>query len=254
MEISDSLPIKQNDDGTLSVDARSLHKALEVGKDFSTWIKDRIEKYGFVDGKDFSISESPNLGIGNSGHTGGKPTKDYELTISMAKEIAMVENNEAGRRIRIHLIKIEEAWNQEDLVMARGLQLAFRKLQEVKKLIIENELKIAELTPKAKFADHVAEAETLYSFRDTCKILALNIGEKRLFDFCRKHGILMHGNKPYQEFVDRGLMKVVLVPFEKPTGEKQTNSKPVFTGKGLKWIDSLLRDNGYFSQMEGEAA
>ena len=30
--------------------ARDLHTKLGVGKDFSTWIKDRIEKYGFEEG------------------------------------------------------------------------------------------------------------------------------------------------------------------------------------------------------------
>ena len=35
------------------VNARELHKWLKVGRDFSNWIKDRIEKYNFMEGKDF---------------------------------------------------------------------------------------------------------------------------------------------------------------------------------------------------------
>jgi anti-repressor protein len=33
-----------------TVNARELHGFLEVGKDFSNWIKDRIAAYDFVDG------------------------------------------------------------------------------------------------------------------------------------------------------------------------------------------------------------
>ncbi|MDO1563505.1 antA/AntB antirepressor family protein [Neisseria sp. MVDL20-010259] len=38
-----------------TVNARELHAFLEVGKDFSTWIKERIEQYGFIENQDFVI-------------------------------------------------------------------------------------------------------------------------------------------------------------------------------------------------------
>ena len=47
-----------------TVNARDLHTFLGVGKDFSNWIKDRIEMYGFTESVDYIISEilcSPNL-------------------------------------------------------------------------------------------------------------------------------------------------------------------------------------------------
>ena len=37
------------------VDARDLHVFLELGRDFSTWINDRIEKFQLVEGKDFEV-------------------------------------------------------------------------------------------------------------------------------------------------------------------------------------------------------
>ena len=45
------------------VNARDLHTALDVGRDFPTWIKDRIEKYGFVEGEDY---RSPNSASGEN--------------------------------------------------------------------------------------------------------------------------------------------------------------------------------------------
>ncbi|MBU4370157.1 antA/AntB antirepressor family protein, partial [Patescibacteria group bacterium] len=35
------------------VNARELHKWLKVGKFFANWIKDRIEKYDFVESIDY---------------------------------------------------------------------------------------------------------------------------------------------------------------------------------------------------------
>ena len=79
--------------------ARDLHATLEVGRDFSNWIKERIEQYGFVEGEDFS----PNLAKSR-----GRPRTDYHLTLDMAKELAMVENNDKGRMVRRYFIRIEK--------------------------------------------------------------------------------------------------------------------------------------------------
>ena len=38
----------QQTDGSW-IDARTLHKELKVGKDFTTWIKGKISKYEFVE-------------------------------------------------------------------------------------------------------------------------------------------------------------------------------------------------------------
>jgi phage anti-repressor protein len=85
------------------VDARLLHEFLEVGKDFSTWIKDRIEEYDFALNIDY-LEYSPK-----SGKTpkGGRPAKDYHLTIDMAKELGMIERNEKGRQIRRYFLDME---------------------------------------------------------------------------------------------------------------------------------------------------
>ena len=40
------------------VSARALHKALGVKRDFTTWIKGRIDEYGFKKGVDFEFVEN----------------------------------------------------------------------------------------------------------------------------------------------------------------------------------------------------
>lgn len=110
--MSISLPVTSGNIGNipqLTVDARALHKALGAKRDFSNWIKARIEKYGFVEGEDFEkssmISNSPNLANGN--FKGLRTPIEYRLTVNMGKELAMVENNERGRMVRRYFIECE---------------------------------------------------------------------------------------------------------------------------------------------------
>jgi phage anti-repressor protein len=57
-QITELIPVIERD-GRQAVNAHDLHERLEVGRDFSTWIKDRIEKYGFVEGEDYRKWENP---------------------------------------------------------------------------------------------------------------------------------------------------------------------------------------------------
>lgn len=87
-----------------TVDGREVHRFLKVGKDYTTWMKDRIKKYGFIEGIDFvSLSQSPISGSGNRG-----AKDEYFLTLGMGKELGMVDRSEQGRRIRKYFISVEE--------------------------------------------------------------------------------------------------------------------------------------------------
>jgi phage anti-repressor protein len=107
--------------GRQGVNARDLHQRLEVGRDFTTWIKDRIEKYGFAEDVDYHLTKSGEMVIRAQG--GGHARDIYFLYLQMAKEIAIVENNEKGREIRRYLITVEEAWNTPEAVMAWAQQM-----------------------------------------------------------------------------------------------------------------------------------
>lgn len=85
-----------------TVNARDLHAFLEIGKDFTTWIKDRIKQYGFTENIDFIV-------FTNSGENpfGGRPAKKYHISLDMAKELSMVERNEKGKQARQYFIECE---------------------------------------------------------------------------------------------------------------------------------------------------
>ena len=52
-------------EGIQTVNARDLWEFMGIGKDFSTWIKDRIERFRFKQDRDYS----PNL-VSNTGKKG----------------------------------------------------------------------------------------------------------------------------------------------------------------------------------------
>lgn len=91
-------------DGKQAVNARELHQKLGSKRDFSNWIQDRISKYGFVENQDFEVF---NKFVENS--KGGRPSKEYALSLDMAKELCMIENNEQGRVFRKYFIEVEKA-------------------------------------------------------------------------------------------------------------------------------------------------
>lgn len=94
----------------LLCDARKLHEFLQVGRDYSNWIKDRIEEYGFQENQDF-------LSFRQNGRKpqGGRPSTEYHITLDMAKELAMVERNEQGRAARRYFIECEKKLHEKQM-------------------------------------------------------------------------------------------------------------------------------------------
>jgi phage anti-repressor protein len=90
------------------VNARDLHHFLDVGRDFSNWVKARIEEYQFVEGQDFIVC-SPKRA---TKQRGGSNRLDYFLTLEMGKELSMIENNDKGRKVRRYFIECERRAKQ----------------------------------------------------------------------------------------------------------------------------------------------
>lgn len=90
-----------------TVNSRDLHTFLDVGRDYATWIKTRITQYEFVEGEDFLILEGLSSPKRGSAKSRVQKTKDYFITLDMAKELAMVERNEKGREARRYFINCE---------------------------------------------------------------------------------------------------------------------------------------------------
>ncbi|WP_230279410.1 antA/AntB antirepressor family protein [Croceicoccus sp. Ery15] len=87
------------------IDARTLHGWLGIGDRFDQWLKRRCREYGFIEGEDFY----PHKIVQIDGKKVHHRRKDYLLTFDMAKELAMVERTDIGRKTRRYFIQMEKA-------------------------------------------------------------------------------------------------------------------------------------------------
>ena len=207
------------------INARDLHNTLEVGRDFSNWIKDRIEKYSFIEGKDFSLNLAKS--------TGGRPAMDYILSISMAKELAMIENNDKGREIRQYLIKVEQAWNTPEMIMARALQVSSKTINSLNEKLYLAEKTIEQQKPKVEYFDTLISRGNSTNIRNTAK--ELKIPERQFIKMLQLDGFLYRDKHnqlcPYSEYIQKGYFEVK----EWQQGEK-TGTQTLITVEGKQFF------------------
>ena len=211
----------------LTLSARELHKELNIAGRFSRWFE-QMSEYGFEENVDFTSVQ--NCTVVNNGAT--RELQDYQITLDMAKEIAMLQRNEKGKEIRRKLIELEKAWNSPEKVMARALDIAHKTIANLQ---IENE----EMKPKAIFADAVATSDTSILIGDLAKLIKQNgtdIGQKRLFERMRNDGYLIKKgtskNMPTQMAMKKELFEVKERVISNPDGSTRITRTTKVTGKG----------------------
>lgn len=217
-----------------TVKARELHAFLGVGKDFSSWIKERIDQFGFTEGVDFVTTEGLSSPKSVSSKSRPQKVKEYHLALDMAKELSMVERNDKGKQARLYFIECERrakapAAESPQLLVARALIAA--------NLLIEEQTNQIEcMKPKADFFDAVADSKTALDMALVAKTLNMGIGRNQLFEFLRNEAILDRHNIPYQTYCDRGYFRVVESKYDKPDGTACISLKTVVFQKGMDFI------------------
>lgn len=199
----------------------------------------RMCDYGFEAEKDYLT-----ILLDRSDGKAGKSLTDHNLTISMAKEICMLQRTEQGRLIRRHLIAVEEAWNSPDAVINRALKISNARVQTLMQDVTRLESKIELDAPKVALAEAVSETDSDIHIGQLAKLLKQNgfdTGRTRLFELLRKDGYLMkaqtgEGNVPTQKSMNMGLMRIKEAPFDVPGKGTFLNPVPMVTGKGQAYF------------------
>lgn len=225
--------------GEQLVSGRELHKFLEIKARFNDWFP-RMCEYGFIENKDYiAITQKRVTAQGNE-----TTYTDYLMKISMAKELSMLQRNERGKQAREYFIKCEEAWNSEDMVLARALQIQNKKILGYKEHIEVLENKIKEDAPRVSFAETIEKASDCILVREFSKIIAnegIHLGEKSLYKWFREKGfIFKNSTEPMQSAVQRGLFKVSERVIKAVTGDIVRSTTKI-TGKGQIYFLGLLK-------------
>lgn len=228
-----------------TVSARELHGRLLIKTAFKDWFP-RMCEYGFEEGKDFCSK------LSETSEKGGRPSKDADISVDMAKQICMIQRTPEGKQCRQYLIDLEKAWNTPEQVMARALKIANKTIDSLKenntKLLADNE----RMKPKEIFADAVATSHTSILIGDLAKLIGQNgydIGQKRLFAWMRENGYLMREgssrNMPTQRYVEQGLFEVKENNVQNPDGSVRITRTTKVTGKGqIYFINKFLKMRG----------
>ena len=120
-----------NENNELVVSGRELHKFLEVKTKYVDWIKRKIEDYGFVENVDFIETNEVSQNWEGSRMV-KREKKNHIMKLSMAKEVAMTENNDKGRQARLYFIKCEEAWNTPEMILLKADQIKSKMIDSLK--------------------------------------------------------------------------------------------------------------------------
>ena len=243
------IKIHKQDENSV-VNARELHQFLEVKTLFKDWIVRMIE-YGFEKDVDYTITYFDYNGnvLSNSplkneqSHTQGVTyhRKEYALTLSMAKELSMIQRSEKGKQARLYFIRCEKELKEQRKIQlpdftnpieaarawadeAEGRQIAEQKNAETTKLLKKAEEKLLLAEPIINVLKSINGVIDIQTFaRETHKIFGM--GSINMFRFLREHHIIRYHwtggkteNFPYQKFIDNGW-------FEMDNRESTTNGQ-----------------------------
>lgn len=236
-------PIFDNENGEVRISGRQLHMFLEVQTRYNDWFA-RMCEYGFAEGEDYysNLSKTSELG--------GRPAIDHLMTLSMAKELAMLQRTERGKEARLYFIRIEEEWNTPERVMARALRFSERILSDTKALLADAQEQIERDRPKVLFADSVSASHTTILIGELAKIIKQNgvdMGQNRLFQWMRENGYLVSRqgsdyNMPTQRSMELGLFTIKETTITHADGHTSINKTTKVTGKGqVYFVEKFAR-------------
>ncbi len=118
-----------------AVNARELHEKLQVITPFSMWIQRRLEETMAFENIDFT-SFNNSVKAENTWIN----TKEYVITLDLAKHMAMLERSEIGKQIRQYFIDFEKQAKPAIQTMLTNPKLMIELLQNYQKEIEAKEL------------------------------------------------------------------------------------------------------------------
>ena len=229
------IKVQTNQEGEQQVSARELYKELGVKTRFSLWVDQNFKM--FVEGVDFTSVVTTT--VVNNGAI--RQLDDFSLTTDMAKNVAMMSKTTKSQEIRDYFIAVEKEhkalMSDPRIQMAMGLKSAQLMLDHKDKII-------AEMTPKALFADAVSASQSSILIGELAKLLKQNgvdMGQNRLFGYLRENGYLVKRpgsdrNMPTQKSMELGLFEIKEHNHINSNGVNVTTKTPKVTGKGQQYF------------------
>lgn len=255
--------ISKSEEGKEVVNARELWKALETTVMYAKWIKRRITDNEFaMEGVDYLEIEV--LDKNGKNPLGGRPSKEYALTLDFAKRISMMEKTAKSEMVRKYFVECEKQL-KEMVQSAPRLPKTYKEalvellaqVEENEKLLEENKekeeviqgqlAKIEEDKPKVEFADDILSSNDTISVNNLAKLICnigYEIGPNQLYEWLRQNGyVCVKGamyNTPKQTYVTQGLLIASESRYKRGNETKIAKSTRV-TSKGQKYFLDMFK-------------
>lgn len=227
---------------TQTVSARELHGKLNIKTAFKDWFPRMIE-YGFEEGKDFSSK------MGES--TGGRPSKEYDISIDMAKQICMIQRTPEGKECRQYLIDLEKAWNTPEQVMARALRIADKTIENLKTQVIEMNSVIQQMQPKVNYVDTILDSKSTVKVTQIAQDYGMSAKafNKVLSDLGVQHKVSRQWIL-YSKYQGQGYVHSQTFDITRANGNSDVVMNTEWTQKGRLFLYELLKQNGVLPMIE----
>lgn len=240
-------------DGTeqQTVNARNLHKFLEIGKDFSTWVKAQIDRAGFVEGVDFVKTQ--DLSSPKKGSSKSRPQLriEYHFAINAAKEISMMSNSVKGKEARLYFIECEKIAKQKSQPIAipqtlpEALRLAADLAEKNQKLLEEQKVN----APKVEYCNQIVADNGAMTITKAAKVIGYP--PRKFKDYIRLIGWLYaNADTPMQHVITSGYMVLRYAHWTDNEGNYVEKPYAHITAKGMFVLYQRMRKEGLIEKHE----
>ena len=250
------IKISVNEEQEQVVSGRELHEFLEVKTQYSKWVERKVEKYNFIENMDFVLVSQKSLT--NNPRNPYTEITEHIMKLSMAKELAMLENNEKGKQARLYFIKCEEEYKKQKQYMLpqtyiQALERLLESEKEKERLRLENsqqKQQLIEYEPKVTYYDLVLKSPNLLTITQIAKDYGKS--GQWLNKFLNEQKVQYKQSGTwllYQKYAQMGYTKSETY-IDEETGFSKLNTK--WTQKGRLFIYDLMKSNGYLPLIERE--
>lgn len=237
-----------------TVSARDLHEQLNIKTAFKDWFP-RMCEYGFEEGKDFCSKMS------ETSSKGGRPSKDADISIDMAKQICMIQRSPEGKQIRQYFIDLEKAWNTPEQIMARALKMANHSIESLKdrckflgEQVVEQQQIITELQPKANYVDMILQSKSLVTITQIAKDYGMS--GRKLNKILKELKIQYKVGGQwvlYSKYQNGGYVHSRTIDITRTDGRADVAMQTEWTQKGRLFLYEELKKRGYIPVIEQAA-
>lgn len=188
---------------------------------------------------------------------GGRPLDEYIIKLDTGKEMAMLERNAIGKKVRKHFIDVEKKYysqkfnlSAEQLISMAVVEAQKILTQKNKELEIKNHI-ISELKPKADYTDLVLKSKSLTAINQIAQDYGMSaysfnkILHKLGIQYKQVGQWLL-----YQKYRDKGYTYSETIHFKHSDGRIDVNMITKWTQKGRLFLYTILKENGILPTIE----